>query len=144
MKSLFRLILGIIAGVAGGSVVNLGLVIVGSEIIPAPAGVDVTDPASISAAADLFGPQHFLFPFIAHAGGTLAGCLIASLVAVRQPRIAMLAVGCLSLLGGIVNAFMIPAPAWFLLLDISLAYIPMTLLALLIYRRLKQNARSSQ
>lgn len=144
MKSFLRLLLGIIAGAAGGSIVNLGLIIVGSEIIPAPPGVDVTDADSISAAAELFGPQHFIFPFIAHAGGTLAGCLIACLVAVRQPRLAALPVGCLFLLGGIANAFMIPAPVWFLVLDLGLAYIPMALLALWIHQRLQSEARSSQ
>ena len=144
MKSFLRLVLGIVAGAAGGSIVNLGLIIVGSEIIPAPSGVDVTDPDSISAAADLFGPQHFIFPFVAHAGGTLAGCLIACLVAVPQPRLAALPVGCLFLLGGIANAFMIPAPVWFLVLDLGLAYIPMALLALWIHQRLLTEARSSQ
>ena len=114
MRSFLKLVLGVIVGAAGGSIVNLGLIIVGSEIIPAPPGVDVTDPDSLSAAAALFEPQHFIFPFIAHAGGTLAGCLIACLVVVRQPRLAALPVGCLFLLGGIINAFMIPAPVWFL------------------------------
>ncbi len=144
MNLILKLLLGLIAGMVGGSIVNMGLVIVGSEIIPLPPGVDVTDSDSLSAAADLFGPRHFIFPFIAHAGGTLAGSLIACLAAVRQARLAALLVGCLFLLGGIANAFMIPAPAWFLVLDLSLAYIPMALLAIWIHQRLQAKSRSSE
>jgi hypothetical protein len=35
----------------------------------------------------------------------------------------------MSLLGGIMNAFQIPAPTWFLVVDLLLAYIPMGWLA---------------
>ena len=34
-------------------------------------------------------------------------------------------VGVLFLIGGISNCFMLPAPAWFMVVDILLAYIPM-------------------
>ena len=143
MKSALRFFLGVFAGAAGGGIVNMGLIIIGSEFIPPPAGIDVTDLDGLRGAADLLGPQHFIFPFIAHAGGTLAGCLTACLIVVRQGRPAALIVGCLFLLGGIVNAFLIPAPAWFLVLDIGLAYIPMALLAAWIHQRLQSGARSS-
>jgi hypothetical protein len=36
-----------------------------------------------------------------------------------------LAVGGLHLMGGIAAAFMIPAPVWFVVLDLTLAYLPM-------------------
>ncbi len=146
MKETLRFVLAVLTGAVGGSIINFGLIIVGAAIIPAPAGVDVADPGSLAAAmeAGLFRPQHFIFPFIAHAGGTLAGCLIACLVLARQPRPAALTVGGLFLLGGIANAFMIPAPVWFLVLDLGLAYIPMALLALWIHQRLQQQTRSSQ
>ncbi len=144
MRSFLSFLGAVLVGLIGGSIVNMGLVIVGGEIIPPPPGVDVTDPDSLSAAAGLLGPQHFIFPFFAHGGGTLAGCLIACLLEKRDPRLAALMVGCFFLAGGIINAFMIPAPAWFLVLDIGLAYTPMALLALWIHRRLQTDARSSQ
>ncbi len=140
MRSILTLLLGTVVGVVGGSFVNMGLIIVGSELIPPPPGIDVTDAESLRAAADLLAPRHFIFPFIAHAGGTLVGCLAASLATARYPRLAALLAGCLFQLGGIVNAFMIPAPAWFLVLDLALAYIPMALLALLMYQRMLRKA----
>lgn len=132
-----RFVLGLIAGAIGGAIVNMGLIVVGSELIPAPPGVDVTSTESLAASVGLLGPQHFLFPFLAHAGGTLAGCLIACLAARHRPRTASISIGCFFLLGGIVNSFMIPAPVWFIVLDLGLAYIPMALLALWILQRLQ-------
>ncbi len=143
MRGVLKLLLGLIIGALGGGIVNMGLVVVGSELIPAPPGIDVTDPQSLSSAAGLLQPRHFIFPFIAHAGGTLAGCLIACLIVVQRSRLASMIIGCFFLLGGIVNAFMIPAPVWFIVMDLCLAYIPMALLAMWIHQRLQANTRSS-
>ena len=136
-----RLIVAVIVGVIGGSIINMGLVILGSAVIPPPPGVNVASAESLRAAADLLGPQHFLFPFIAHAGGTLTGCLIACWTSPRLRNVAALFTGCVFLLLGIVNAFLIPAPLWFVALDLPLAYLPMAVLALIIHRRLLEADR---
>ena len=117
--------LAVIAGLIIGSMVNMGLVILGSEIIPPPAGVDVTDMENIKASMHLFEPQHFAFPFLAHALGTLAGAFIAARIARSHHLKWALGIGGLFMLGGIANAFMLPAPLWFILLDLVGAYIPM-------------------
>jgi len=145
MMLILRLIFAVAVGVIGGSIINMGLVILGGAVIPLPPGVNVASAQSLRAAADLLGPQHFLFPLVAHAGGTLAGCLIACWTFPRLRNIAALLTGCVFLLLGIVNAFLIPAPLWFLALDLPLAYLPMALLALIIHRRLLEaDQRSSQ
>lgn len=138
--TLFRNVLAIVIGVAVGAIVNMSLVLVGSTVIAAPAGVDVTDSQSLSSSVHLFGPQHFLFPFLAHALGTLAGALVAYLVAATHRAVSAYVLGAFFLAGGIAAATMIPAPAWFIALDLVLAYIPMAWLAIEIGRRISRTA----
>lgn len=143
MRSTLRLVFGLFLGALGGAVVNMGLIVVGSELIPAPAGIDVTSTESLAESVHLLGPQNFVFPFLAHAGGTLAGCLIACVIVRHRPRAAAIGVGCIFLAGGIANVFMIPAPVWFIALDLVLAYLPMAFLAMMIFQRLESSKGSS-
>lgn len=129
MNPVVRNILAVVIGLVVGSGFNMGLVIVGSSIIPAPAGVDVSDPDSISAAIDLFEARHFIFPFLAHAIGTFAGAFVALMVSGNRTVTAWI-VGGLFLVGGIMAANMIPAPTWFIALDLVAAYLPMAWLAI--------------
>src|SRR5262245_2799880 len=76
-----RNILAVVVGLRVGGGVNMALAIASPHVIPPPAGVDVSDPQSLSASMHLFEPKHFVFPFLAHALGTLAGALVAFLVA---------------------------------------------------------------
>ncbi len=127
-------LLGIVSGIAAGALVNMGLITLGSELIPAPPGVDVTDTESLAASIHLFEPQHYLFPFLAHAGGTFVGAAVGYLIAATyKPEIAY-GIGGLFLLGGIAASFMIPAPGWFIACDLALAYLPMAWLAIRIFR----------
>ncbi|NTX01949.1 hypothetical protein [Myxococcus sp. CA040A] len=124
-----RNILAVIIGFAVGSVVNMALVTLGPRVIPAPAGVDASNAESLAASIHLFEPKHFVFPFLAHALGTLAGALVAFLIAGSRRRVFAFAVGTLFLAGGIAASFMIPAPTWFIVIDIVVAYLPMAWLA---------------
>lgn len=125
MKPILRNVLAVLAGVVVGSVVNMGLIMVSGKVIPPPAGADVTTAEGLKAAIHLFEPKHFLFPFLAHALGTLAGaCLTAALAASRRTALALV-IGIVFLAGGIANAFMIPAPVWFVVVDLMVAYLPM-------------------
>jgi len=124
-----RIVIALIVGVIGGAAVNMGLVILGSAIIPAPAGVDMTDAESIAAGMHLFQSQHFVFPFLAHAAGTLVGAFIAHIIAQSFRNQVAFAVGALSFAGGIAAAIMIPAPVWFVAFDLILAYFPMAFIA---------------
>jgi hypothetical protein len=73
MNPVFRNICAVILGLAVGGAVNMALIKVSPHVIPPPAGVDVTSTKSLSASIHLFEPKHFVFPFLAHALGTLAG-----------------------------------------------------------------------
>ena len=123
--SWIRGVVAVVVGVFVGSAVNMGLILLGSSVIPAPAGVDVSNAASIAEHAHLFQPKHFLFPFIAHAVGTLTGALAAGLLTPAHKTRFCLGVSALFLVGGIANAFMIPAPAWFIAVDLVFAYLLM-------------------
>ena len=129
MNNTIRNALGIIVGVIIGAVVNGGLVVVGPMIIPPPEGVDMTTVEGMSAGMHLLGPLNFIAPFLAHALGTFAGALVAYFVAASK-TIAVYFIGVVYLLGGIVASFMIPAPLWFIALDLIVAYLPMARLAL--------------
>src|SRR6516225_3632389 len=129
MKTILRNTLAVIIGLALGGTVNMTLIVISPHIIPPPAGVDVTDSQSLSNSMHLFEPKHFVFPFLAHALGTLAGALLAFLVAASYRSVFAYAIGVAFLAGGIAAAFMIPTPVWFIILDLAVAYIPMAWLA---------------
>lgn len=125
MNSKIRNVLAVIVGLIAGSAVNMGLVMVGAQIIPPPAGVDVTNVESIKASIHLFEFKHFIVPFLAHALGTLVGAYVTVIIAATYRMMLGLVIGVLFLLGGITNAFMLPSPAWFVVVDLVGAYIPM-------------------
>ncbi len=137
MNTIMKNFLAVFIGLLLGGVVNMGLIIGGSSIIPPPAGVDVTSSESIAAAMELFTARHFIFPFLAHALGTLVGAVVAYLVAASQKLKLAYLIGALFLLGGISNVFLIPAPLWFIVLDLVAAYIPMAWLGIFIAMKLK-------
>ncbi|HKK25060.1 MAG TPA: hypothetical protein VJ941_05500, partial [Gracilimonas sp.] len=70
-------------------------------------------------------PKHFIMPFLAHALGTLVGALLTALIVTKDKMKWALPVGVFFLLGGIANVVMLPSPAWFNVLDLIFAYLPM-------------------
>ncbi len=126
---ILRLILAVIAGLVVGSVVNMALILAGPTVIAPPAGVDMSTTEGMQTGMHLLQPQHFLFPFLAHALGTLSGALVTYLLAGSYRAQAAYAVGVFFLAGGIVAANLIPAPMWFIVVDLALAYLPMAWLA---------------
>ena len=124
MSGSVRNLLAVVAGILVGMGVNMGLITIGPSVIAPPPGVDLTTPEGLAAGIHLFEPRHFAMPFLAHALGTLAGAYVATRVASCYKRGAALAVGALFFAGGIMAARMIPAPAWFVVADLALAYFP--------------------
>ena len=118
-------LVAVLAGIVIGGVVNTALIMLSPSLIPPPAGVDVSDAESLRQSIHLFEPRHFVMPFLAHALGTLAGALAAYLIAITHKRAIALAIGVVFLAGGVAASFMIPAPTWFIALDLLVAYIPM-------------------
>ena len=125
MNPIVRNILAVVAGIVVFNVLNMGIIIVGGKLMPPPAGVDPTNMESIKAYMHLFEPKHFVVPFLAHALATLIGAFAAAKIAATRKMLFAMVIGVLGLLGGIAACFMIPAPTWFMALDLIAAYIPM-------------------
>lgn len=134
--TIIRNVLACVLGLVLGSVINMAIITIGPDFIPPPEGVDVTSAESIADNIHLFRPVHFLPPFLAHALGTLFGAVVAVLVAASYRTLVAYFVGVAFLAGGIMAASMIPAPTWFLVADLGLAYLPMAMIAGWLGRRL--------
>lgn len=131
MNPSLRNILAVITGAVVCLVLNgllLGLMM---NWNPAPEGFD----PSVMSSYGLLQADHLLNPFVAHAVPSLLGGLIAALLAATHKMTCALVVGGLHLVGGIAAALMIPAPAWFIALDLVVAYLPMAWLGYRISRR---------
>ena len=125
MNPIVKNILAVISGAILGGVVNMGIIMVSGSIIPPPDGVDVTTMEGLKSAMPLMEPRHFIFPFLAHALGTLVGAFLAALIAATHKMKFALLIGIFFLIGGTINIFLLPSPTWFTILDLAGAYIPM-------------------
>ena len=125
MSPILKNILAVIAGLVIGSLVNGGLISVSSFIIPPPKGVDLHTTEGLKEGMHLFKPVNFVMPFIAHALGTFTGAFVAAWVAASNKLAFALVIGILFLIGGSAMVFMLPSPAWFSIVDLLFAYIPM-------------------
>lgn len=124
LKNIIAVILGLIIG----STVNMGIIMLSDGLIALPEGVNPGDIESIKNNFHLYQPKHFVMPFLAHALGTLVGAFTAAKIAATRKKAFALLIGAFFLMGGIQMANLLPAPLWFDILDLGLAYIPMGLL----------------
>ena len=144
MPNLLRTVLALLAGIAIGGGVNMALITLSPSLIAPPAGVDVNSAESLSKAMHLFEPRHFILPFLAHAVGTLAGALAAYLIAASYKVQIAYVIGVVFLCGGVAASFMIPAPTWFIALDLLAAYLPMAWLGIQIGARMTQGNNAAR
>ncbi len=128
MNPVIRNVFAVIGGVALGMLVNMLIITISGSVIPPPEGIDPTDSESMMKNIHLLKPKHFIFPFFAHALGTLVGACIAAKFSASKPLVCALIAGAFFLLGGIAASMMIPAPTWFIALDLVMAYLPMAYL----------------
>ncbi len=128
MNPIVKNIVAAIAGFLIGSAVNLGLVNMGTSLVPLPEGADVSSMEGLRESMKLFGPANFIFPFLGHALGTLAGAFVAARLAAGHKMKFAIGIGVCFLLGGITMVAMCGGPIWFIAADLLLAYIPMGLL----------------
>jgi len=82
MNPILRNVIAVVVGWIGGGIINMGLVQLGNMLMPI-AGLDYTDQEKfMEQYAELIptlDAKYFLFPFLAHALGSLAGATIAGL-----------------------------------------------------------------
>ncbi len=129
MKRILQNILAVFVGLMIGSVVNMGLVLIGGLLIPNPPGIDTADLTNLQENIKLLPPQNFVFPFLAHALGTLSGAALAARIAASHPMTFAILIAFFFLAGGISMVIMVGGPLWFIGLDLLVAYIPMGVLA---------------
>lgn len=128
MNPIAKNVLAVILGIVIGSIVNMSLINLGHKIIALPEGADVSDMEKLKESMALFAPKHFIFPFLAHALGTLVGAFLAAKLATTRPMAFAKGIGGWFLLGGIAVACMLGGPIWFTVLDILFAYLPMAVI----------------
>ena len=125
MNPIARNVLALIVGFVIGSVVNLGLVNIGASVVPLPEGADVSTMEGLRESMEVFTPVNFIFPFLAHALGSLAGAFVAAKLAASHHMKFALGIGVGFLIGGITMVIMCGGPVWFITSDLLLAYLPM-------------------
>ena len=124
MNPVLKNILAVVFGWLLGSIVNMALVYAGHSVFPIE-GVDPNDMEAMAEVMPTLSSEYFIFPFLAHALGTLVGAFIAAKIAATRKMTFALVIGVIFLLGGIWVSTMIPAPTWFTATDLIIAYIPM-------------------
>ena len=128
MKSVGKNILAVVAGVVVGGFVNMALVNIGPSVVPLPEGADISTMENLRDSMKFFTPINFIFPFLAHALGTLAGAFVAAKFAASHYVKLAMGIGVFFLMGGIAAVSMLGGPLWFSVADLLLAYIPMSYL----------------
>lgn len=135
MNPIVKNILAVVAGLIIGSVVNMLIIMVSGSIIPPPESGDITTMEGLKASIHFFEPKHFIFPFLAHALGTLVGAFVAAKIAASRKMLMALIVGLFFLIGGTINIVLLGGPMWFTALDIIVAYMPMAYLGFLLAKK---------
>ena len=128
MNSIIKNILALIGAGLVGMVANMGLIITGNQLIPFSENINPMNAIN-------WEIKYFIFPFLAHAIGTLSGAFIASKISKHYNRAVAIAVGVYFLSGGIYMVRILPAPTWFICLDLILCYLPMALLGWYLNRK---------
>lgn len=138
-KPVLRNIVAVIVGWFLGSTVNMSLVKLGHEMYPIE-GVDMNNMEALAEAMPHLGLEHFIFPFLAHALGSLVGAIVAGIIAQNHKMKFALSIGALFFIGGVLMVFILPTPTWFIVSDLALAYFPMGWLGGLVALKLSKKA----
>lgn len=122
--NIIRNILAVVGGWLGGSLVNMGLVVTGHSVFPIE-GLDPNDMEALAEVMPTLSAKYMVFPFLAHAVGTLVGAFLAAVIAANRKMTFALVIGGLFFIGGIMAAMWIPSSTGFVILDLVVAYVPM-------------------
>ena len=118
MSSIIKNVLALIGGGLVGMTANMGLIITGNQLIPFSDNINPMNAMN-------WEIKYFIFPFFAHTIGTLTGAFIASKFSVSYHMLFAMCIGIFFLIGGISMVFIMPAPIWFIVIDLVFAYLPM-------------------
>ena len=101
MKRVLQNSIAVLVGLVVGSLVNMGLITIGGLLIPDPTGMDTSDMMNLQENIKLLPPKNFVFPFLAHALGTLSGAALAARIAASHPMTLAILIAFFFLAGGI-------------------------------------------
>ena len=118
MSSIIKNVLALIGGGLVGMTANMGLIITGNQLIPLSENMNPMNAMN-------WEIKYFIFPFLAHAIGTLSGAFIAAKFSASYHMLFAICIGIFFLSGGISMVFILPAPIWFIVIDLVFAYLPM-------------------
>ena len=118
MSSIIKNVLALIGGGLVGMTANMGLIITGNQLIPFSDNINPMNAMN-------WEIKHFIFPFLAHAFVTLSGEFIAAKFSASYHMLFAMCIGIFFLIGGISMVFILPAPIWFIVIDLVFAYLPM-------------------
>ena len=123
-----RVILATIFGLVIGNVVNFAIINLGADVKPQP-GMDEYE--ALIAATKSFTTVDYMIPLVAHILGILIGLVIARFIC-RTSRLPIYIIGGFHLVATAFNLLFIPAPSWFVALDVLVP-----LILIILFLRLK-------
>ena len=119
MSPIIKNVLALIGGGLVGMTANMGLIITGNQLIPFSDNINPMNAMN-------WEIKYFIFPFLAHAIGTLSGAFIVAKFSESYHMLLAICIGIFFLSGGLSMVFMLPAPIWFIVIDLVFAYLPMS------------------
>lgn len=114
-----RVVIATILGLVVGNGLNMMILRMCMKVEVAPGGDEY---AAMLKAIESFTAMDYMIPLAAHVFGVLAGLLVARLIS-RTSNVPIYIIGGLHMLGTVINIFMIPAPGWFVAIDLIIPII---------------------
>lgn len=125
-----KVILATIIGLIVGNGVNLAIINFGMPT-QVEAGVDQYE--AMLEMMKSFTAMDYMIPLAAHVFGILVGLIIARLIC-KTSNVPIYIIGGLHMFATVINIFIIPAPSWFIVVDLILP-----ILIILYFLRTKRN-----
>ncbi|NCF55898.1 MAG: hypothetical protein GWP41_06485 [Planctomycetia bacterium] len=107
-----KIFLAVIVGLIVGMACNLALVEVNFIFYPPPADLSMGDTEGFRQYMSTLPLTAYFIPILAHLSQAFVGAFVAARICISQPLLPAMIVGSLSLLGGIINALILPVPIW--------------------------------
>ena len=114
-----RVVLATIIGLVVGNGINMAIISFGMPV-QVEAGADQYE--AMLEMMKSFTTMDYMIPLAAHVFGILGGLIVARLIC-KTSNIPIYIIGILHMVGTVINIFMIPAPSWFIVVDLILPII---------------------
>jgi hypothetical protein len=145
MRRILVFIVAVIVGLVVGMLANILILNLNHQFFPMPDGVSYEDQETFNAWLTTLPQTAFILVVVAHLAQAFFGALIAALIAKHNMLCVAMAVSILTMIGGIANLLMIPAPAWMWIempLYLVVAWLAVTLVSRMRVKFLASTTRS--